>query len=159
ALRINLAKHAWDAGGPERVRELLEENRPKGGQTDLRGFEWGFLYRLSHADLLTLKGVGMQGMAYSPDGKRLATAAGTKAVKVWDVRTGQELLNLKDAGINVAFSPDGKHLASANPSDKTVKVWDAQTGQELFNLKGGGVGVAFSPDGKRLASDGPEELK
>ena len=53
---MNLAQHAWDAGGIERVQELLEQHRPKPGETDLRGFEWHYLYRLCHAELLTLKG-------------------------------------------------------------------------------------------------------
>ena len=61
-------------------------------------------------------------MAFSPDGKRLASASGGSAtrwnreVKVWDAQTGQELLTLKGhTGIvnSVAFSPDGKRLASA----------------------------------------------
>jgi hypothetical protein len=66
---MNLAQHAWEAGGPERVRRLLERHRPKPGETDLRGFEWRYLYRLSHAELLTLK-PGNHGVAFSPDGKQ-----------------------------------------------------------------------------------------
>ena len=64
-----------------RVQELLEQHRPKPGETDLRGFEWHYLNRLCHADLLTLKRqagvVGIVGSAaYSPDGKRLLTFTG-----------------------------------------------------------------------------------
>ena len=96
-------------------------------------------------------------MAFSPDGKRLASASRDETVKVWDAATGQETLTLKGhtGGVtSVAFSPDGKRLASAS-EDETVKVWDAATGQETLTLKGhtGCVtSVAFSPDGKRLAS-------
>ena len=54
AAHMNLAQHAWDAGGAERVNELLEQHRPKPGETDLRGFEWHYLYRLCHGELLTL---------------------------------------------------------------------------------------------------------
>ena len=96
-------------------------------------------------------------MAFSPDGKRLASASLDRTVKVWDAATGQETLTLKGHtgwSLSVAFSPDGKRLASAS-GDRTVKVWDAATGQETLTLKGHtGVvrSVAFSPDGKRLAS-------
>jgi WD40 repeat protein/serine/threonine protein kinase len=145
---MNLAQHAWEAGGAERVEELLEQHRPKPEESDLRGFEWYYLHRLCHSDLLTFKGhtSHVNSVAYSPDGKRLASAS--SEVKVWDAQTGQELLTLKGGSTSVAFSPDGKRLASGS------KVWDALTGQELLSLKGRtSGGVAFSPDGKRLAGE------
>ncbi len=67
-------------------------------------------------------------MAYSPEGKRLASASADGTVRVWDSESGQETLTLKGhAGqvYSVAFSPDGQRLASAG-QDKTVKVWDAR---------------------------------
>ena len=71
-------------------------------------------------------------MAFSPDGKRLASSSTDRTVKVWDSTTGQETLTLKghtDAVISVAFSVDGKRLASAS-DDGTVKLWDAQPRSE-----------------------------
>jgi WD40 repeat protein len=69
----------------------------------------------------------VESVAFSPDGKRLASASKDGTVKVWDAATGQEILTLKghtDQVLSVAFSPDGKRLASAS-ADGTVKVWDA----------------------------------
>ncbi len=81
-------------------------------------------------ETLTLKGhTGfVLGVAYCPDGKRLASASADGTVRVWDAATGQESLALKGhtgAVLSVAYSPDGQRLASAG-QDRTVKVWDAR---------------------------------
>src|SRR5262249_37429047 len=96
-------------------------------------------------------------VAFSPDGKTLATAGFDNVVKLWDNPSPNPLPPL--AGHNgavhcVAFSPDGKTLASSS-LDKTIRLWGVADGKLLRELKGHGDivdSVAFSPDGKTLAS-------
>src|SRR5262249_35713545 len=87
----------------------------------------------------------MVGLAFSPDGKRLACAQ-----KMFDAETGEELFPLRGVQSGIVFSPDGKQVVGTNGGGE--RVLDAQTGQELFALSDSGGSVAFSPNGQRLAS-------
>ncbi len=102
---------------------------------------------------------GCGGVAFSPDGQRLATFGKypTVLVHVWDAATGKKQADLKGHTgqvWQVAFSPDGKRLASAS-EDATVRIWDVASAREELVLRGHAArvqSVAFSPDGTRVAS-------
>ena len=118
-------------------------------------------------------GTGVTGVAFSPDGKMLATASditsdsnnpsATGTVRVWNPVTGQPIgspfQTVTESGVHaLAFSPGGKMLASAD-GDGTVRLSNPVTGQPIGSplqtvTQGGVTGVAFSPDGKMLASAG-----
>ena len=155
---VYFAQRAAVEGGVGQARRLLEELLPP-SLKDLRGFEWFHLWRVVHEEEATLSGhtSAVNSVAFSPDGKTLATASDDNTVKLWDTASRKELTSLSghsSAVYSVAFSPDGKSLATASV-DRTVKLWDIASGRELATLSGhSGIveSVAFSPDGKTLAS-------
>ena len=121
----------WDVGAPKKVRELRGHSK------------WVY------------------GVAYSPDGKWLATGGWDRTIKLRDAATGEEKLTIfahDGFVLDLAFSPDGGALASTS-EDRSVRLWEVPSGRPLGVLHGHTdfvQAVAFAPDGRELASGGLE---
>jgi WD40 repeat protein/serine/threonine protein kinase len=168
--RVNRAYGEWQANNVAEAEQLLDDC-----PVALRGWEWRYVKRLCHLDLLTYRGHtrAATGVAFSPDGTKVISVSGggfvsTQALQqnassyhavgelaVWDSATGREIFTRRGlkGGIQcVAVSPDGTRIVSGN-RDGGLTVWDAATGREVLVRPGEPVlSVAFSPDGKRVAA-------
>jgi WD40 repeat protein/serine/threonine protein kinase len=155
--RIALADRELATNNLSRAMELLEQC-----PEDLRGWEWHYLRRLARGKGQTVlkHQSAVLGAAVSPDGRWLASSCQDGTVRVWDVKTGREIIQPipahKAHARCVAFSPDGQRLASVCWGKPTeVIIWDWQNRRKLLSLGGYNKDincVAFSPDGRWLVS-------
>jgi len=104
-------------------------------------------------------------IAFSPDGRTLASTSYDETIKLWDLQSKKEIANLTGprgyVGGGIAFSPDRQTLAFAS-RNKTIKLWDLQSKKEIATLTGHSkevTKVVFSPDGQTLASTGDNTIK
>jgi WD40 repeat protein/transcriptional regulator with XRE-family HTH domain len=144
-------------------------------QSDLRGYDFSDLavwqvdlrqvnlagVNFHNADLTTSvfteRLSGIDSVAFTPDGERLATGGVDGKIRLWQVADGKQLLTIQGHQswiLSVSFSPDGLILASGG-EDFTICLWDVASGECLRTLEGHRnsiFSVCFSPDGQTLAS-------
>jgi WD40 repeat protein len=127
---MQFAHAAYRANDGQGLLARLEQYQPKPGQEDRRGFEWRYLWRLCHAERFSLNahpipaGTPTSGgpapviLAFSPDGKMLATTSLDKQIKLWDSATGELIrtLPLADPVVSFTFTSNGKELHALVPS-------------------------------------------
>src|SRR5262249_4357894 len=100
-------------------------------------------------------------LAFSPDGRSLASAGDADHVTIWDAATGQEVRRLRTSGAGLyglALSPDGSRLVAADGGSgdgehKEIKLWELDDGREILTLRITAAaldGLAFSPDGRTV---------
>lgn len=102
----------------------------------------------------------IKALAFTPNGRILASGSEDRVVRLWDAQTGSLVRALAGhtKGVEVvAFTPDGKLLVSAS-NDQTMRIWDVDTGRLLRSIQVTTEGIyglssiAFSPDGQRMVS-------
>ena len=197
--QMQQALQHWEDGNLAQMRETLTAWQPQSGAEELRGFEWGYLWRLLNSESHNIElqggirtlalspdgkviGAGMdnrtavlcdsqtgqklatlgghneliRGIAFSPDGKLLATCDAIGITRLWEIAGKREILQVSGHGKNivhaVAFSPDSKTFATAG-RDGVAKLWSSETGKELVAFKSDSAGVraiVFSPDGRTI---------
>lgn len=101
-------------------------------------------------------------VAFSPNGKVIASGSTDGTIKLWDAVRGTELITLRGHHEwirSLTFGPAGRVLASAGYLE-AIKLWDLETGKELFSIKSDSVStISFSPDGKTLAGGSSRGVK
>jgi WD40 repeat protein/predicted Ser/Thr protein kinase len=143
------------------LRAALQSRIPTSGQTDLRGFEWRYLWSRAYPDVamrLPERPQVAGSSSFSPDGTILAVYYWNDTLRWWDLNTGMELrpafTNTSALG---AFTKNGEEYILGG-RDGVIRVCKLQTGEIVRKIEGAGELVAITPDGKTGVTIDAEDL-
>lgn len=171
---MNVAQRTWERGGLERVRELLDRNRPdaqrpedikvagrsaEGMRDDRRGFEWRYLHRLSKGDATESFAVNsrvVRNLAFSPDCRLLVFADAENRITLWDVKRQKAVATVAPSArvISAIVLPRGDALVTGDTRGD-ITVWDVASHAVRATFANPGDAVStlcLSSDGAQLAS-------
>ncbi|HEX4950403.1 MAG TPA: protein kinase, partial [Blastocatellia bacterium] len=160
--QMRLAQSAWDNANVERVRELLTAHIPQAGQPDLRGFEWNYLWKLSHTELAALPHAAeVTSVAFTPDGSSLISVVELpnkpRTLRIWDTTAWQEKYQAtgdypSDIGREIAIAKNSQYFAIGGFS-MGIDLRDTITGKRIKKIAESVsfLSMALSPDGTRVA--------
>ncbi len=148
AAEVNVAHQALAENNLARAVEMLDRQRPKEGEQDLRGFEWRHLWQLCQGnEQATFPAEAASVVAFSPNGGLLACSADYVVIRE---RPSHRIITNFPGAINLSFSPDSTLLALADWS--SVKLLDTRTWREARTLPEAVAPVKFSPDGNWMVT-------
>jgi eukaryotic-like serine/threonine-protein kinase len=158
---IEYAARAVAAEDVSQASNLLGRCFPGRGESDLRGFDWYWLRgRLTGAGrTLHVSQKPVYDAEFSPDGLRLATGGADAVLRVYDTKTGREILRVPTGQIEInatVFAPDGKTIATSG-DDATIRFWDALDGKPRLRISGPkgrhAFSVLFTPSGGQIVTN------
>jgi WD40 repeat protein/tRNA A-37 threonylcarbamoyl transferase component Bud32 len=162
---MNVAHQVWIENNRTRCIELLEKHRPHSTETDLRDFEWFYLWNLCHRDSIKSLDLSNQGgsVQFSPNGTQLAVGqlSGDRLIELFDTATGkcEDRFGPADFWVySLAFTPDGSTLVYPREGGAiALRSLGERSEQTIEGHKASVKAIAISLDGELLASGGDDE--